>query len=113
MVLASVLAGPLLRWPATALLWLLERRERHVDPADMLATIDAECDFDVTARLGQITAPTLVIAGARDRAFTPQLFAATAARIPNSQLVLYRNRGHIGTMLDPRFGRDVAAFLNR
>jgi hypothetical protein len=26
---------------------------------------------------------------------------------------LDRNRGHIGTMLDPRFGRDIAAFLNR
>jgi pimeloyl-ACP methyl ester carboxylesterase len=112
-VLASVLAGPLMRWPATALIWLMERRERHVDPADMLATIDAECGFDVTSQLGQITAPTLVIAGARDRAFTPQLFEATAAGIPNSQLVLYPNRGHIGTMLDPRFGRDVAAFLNR
>ena len=65
-VLASVLAGPMLRVPATVLLWLLERRERHIDPSDMLATIDAECNFDVTSQLGQITAPTLVIAGARD-----------------------------------------------
>jgi pimeloyl-ACP methyl ester carboxylesterase len=79
----------------------------------MLATIDAECNFDVTSQLGQITAPTLVIAGARDRAFTPALFETTAAGIPNSQLLMYRNRGHIGTMLDPRFGRDIAAFLNR
>jgi pimeloyl-ACP methyl ester carboxylesterase len=112
-VRASVLAGPMLRLPATVLLWLLERRERHIDPSDMLATIDAECNFDVTSQLGQITAPTLVIAGARDHAFTPALFEATAAGIPNSQLLMYRNRGHIGTMLDPRFGRDIVAFLNR
>ena len=111
-VLATVLAGPMLRWPMTALLWLGERGERQHDPADMLATIDAECGYDVTARLGQIRAPTLVIAGEKDRAFTPELFAATAAGIADARLVLYPGRGHIGAMLDPRFGRDVAAFLN-
>src|SRR5262249_20515144 len=73
-VLASVLAGPLLRWPASCLLWLAARRERHIDPADMLATIDAECGFDVTNKLGRITAPTLVIGGGRDRAFSRELF---------------------------------------
>jgi pimeloyl-ACP methyl ester carboxylesterase len=110
-VLATVLAGPVLRWPMTALIWLDERRERKSDPADMLATIDAECGYDVTTRLGEIRAPTLVIAGEQDRAFTPELLAATAAGIANVRLVLYRGRGHIGAMIDPRFGRDVAAFL--
>ena len=57
-------------------------------------------------------APTLVIAGARDRAFSPELFRATAAGIPGARLILYPNCGHIGTMLNPRFGRDVAAFLD-
>jgi pimeloyl-ACP methyl ester carboxylesterase len=111
-VLATVLAGPVLRWPMTALIWLGERSERRFDPADMLAVIDAECGFDVTARLGQIQAPTLVIAGEKDRAFTPELFKTTAAGIADARLILYRGRGHIGAMLDPRFGRDVAEFLN-
>ena len=91
-MLATVLAGPMLRWPMTALLWLGERGERQHDPADMLATIDAECGYDVTARLGQIRAPTLVIAGEKDRAFTPELFAATAAGIADVRLVLYPGR---------------------
>jgi pimeloyl-ACP methyl ester carboxylesterase len=111
-VLASVLASPRFHWLATAGLWLAERRTRSVDPSDMLATIDAECGFDVTARLGEIRSPTLVIGGARDRAFSPELFQATASGIPGARLVLYPNRGHIGTMFDPRFGRDVAAFLD-
>ena len=59
-----------------------------------------------------LMAATLVIGGTRDRAFSTELFRATAAGIPGARLVLYEGRGHLGTMLDPRFGRDVAAFLN-
>jgi pimeloyl-ACP methyl ester carboxylesterase len=110
-ILASILAPPWLSRLAVIPLWIEERSQRHIDPANMLATIDAECGFDVTGRLGQITARTLVIGGTRDRAFTPELFRATAAGIPGSRLILYSGRGHIGTMMDPRFGRDVAAFL--
>jgi pimeloyl-ACP methyl ester carboxylesterase len=62
--------------------------------------------------LGSIKAATLVIAGDRDRAFSPELFRATAAGIPGARLVLYSGRGHLGTMFDSRFGRDVAAFLD-
>jgi pimeloyl-ACP methyl ester carboxylesterase len=112
-VLASVLAAPAFRWIAAAGIWLTARRERAIDPGDMLATIDAECGFDVTPRLSAITAQTLVIGGARDYAFSPELFRATAAGIPGAQLILYPRAGHLGTMLHPRFGSDVAAFLAR
>jgi pimeloyl-ACP methyl ester carboxylesterase len=111
-VLASVLAPKMLRGPAALLLWALSWQERHLDPTDMLTTIHAECEFDVTSRLGAITAPTLVVAGERDHAFSPELFRITANGIPNSCLLLYPRRGHIGALLDPRFGRDVGAFLN-
>jgi pimeloyl-ACP methyl ester carboxylesterase len=111
-LLASVLAGPMLRWPATLMLWLEEWMERDLDPSDMLATIHAECGFNVYASLSEITAPTLVIAGEDDRAFSPEQFRATADGIPNAKLVLYRNRGHVTAMFDPCFGRDVTAFLN-
>ena len=78
----------------------------------MLATIDAECGFDVTPRLGAITARTLVIGGARDHAFSPALFRATADGI-RAQLILYPRAAIWGMMLHPRFGSDVAAFLAR
>jgi len=111
-ILASILAPRWLHWPAAAALWIAERLERRTDPALMLATIDAECAFDVTDRLGRIEAPTLVIGGARDRAFSPALFQATAAGIPRGRLILYPRAGHLGTMWNPRFGRDVAAFVS-
>jgi pimeloyl-ACP methyl ester carboxylesterase len=110
-VLASVLARPLWRWPTILAIWLDEWLERNLDPGDMLAAIHAECGFDVTDRLSEIHAPTLVIAGEEDRAFSPEQFRATAAGIPGAMLVLYPGRGHISAMFDPRFGRDIAAFL--
>jgi pimeloyl-ACP methyl ester carboxylesterase len=110
-VLAPILARSLFRWPMILAIWLDEWLERNLDPADMLATIHAECGFDVTNRLAEITAPTLVIGGENDGAFSPDQFRATAQGIPGAQLVLYPRRGHISAMFDPRFGRDVAKFL--
>jgi pimeloyl-ACP methyl ester carboxylesterase len=110
-ILASVLASARWRWPATAALWLAERFESRTDPGVLLATIDAEVGFDVTARLAGIVAPTRLIAGGCDRAFPLPLVRATADAIPGAQLVVYPRAGHLGTMLHPRFGRDVAEFL--
>jgi pimeloyl-ACP methyl ester carboxylesterase len=80
------------------------------DP-DMLATIDAEDGFDLRDRLGQITAPALVVGGERDAFYGPDLFTETAALIPRGQLMLYRRKGHLGTQLDRRLATDVLAFL--
>ncbi len=111
-ILAPMLAPPWREWLMRPVLRLGERRERHVDPRVLLATIDAECGFDVRARLQNITAPVLVIAGGRDRAFPQDLVRETAAAIPGARLVVYRRSGHLGTMIHPRFGRDVSTFLD-
>ena len=84
----------------------------RLDPADFVRQSSRDVG-QLTARLREIRAPTLVIAGEGDRAFTPELLEATAAGITGARLVLYRGRGHIGAMIDPRFGRDVAGFLNQ
>jgi pimeloyl-ACP methyl ester carboxylesterase len=77
-----------------ALLWLFGPRLGPKDPSDMLIVIDAEDRFDASAQLHRITAPTLIIAGERDRNYTPELFGETAARIPGARLRLYRGKGH-------------------
>jgi pimeloyl-ACP methyl ester carboxylesterase len=80
------------------------------DPSDFVRTIEAEDAFDFHDRLGEITAPTLVVAGAEDPGYSPELFARTAHAIPNGRLVLYPGMGHPAR--GPRFARDLLAFLD-
>jgi pimeloyl-ACP methyl ester carboxylesterase len=109
----DVADSPLGRRIAGGLLWLAGPLfiRRRWDPSDMIATIEAEDAFDIKDRLREISAPTLVVGGGRDRFYPPELFAETARGIPNARLVLYDNRAHGGTFADRRFGKDVVAFL--
>ena len=95
------------------LLWLAAPLAvgRGWDPSDLIATIEAEDAFDLKDRLGEIRAPTLVIGGERDRAYSRELFVETAERIPDGRLIIYEGRGHGGTFTARRFVRDVIAFL--
>jgi pimeloyl-ACP methyl ester carboxylesterase len=76
-----------------ALLWLSGPRLAPADPADMLAVIEAEDGFDAAPQLHRIIAPTLAVAGDRDRNYTPELFRETADRIPGARLRLYPRQG--------------------
>jgi pimeloyl-ACP methyl ester carboxylesterase len=79
-------AGRACRAAFTALLWAFGPISAPHDPSDMVATIRAEDGFDATDDLGRITAPTLVIGGARDGFYAPELFEATAHGIPAVRL---------------------------
>ena len=82
------------------------------DPSDMLAVIHAEDAFDVEDRLGEITAPTLVIGGDRHLCYSTEMFRQTARGIPDARLLLYPRCGHGGTFIRRRFGSDVTGFLS-
>ena len=79
------------------------------DLRDLTITVEAEDRHCFRDRLGEITAPTLVIAGSADPFYTPLLFQETAAGIPDSRLVLYEGMRHPAR--GRRFRRQVAAFL--
>jgi pimeloyl-ACP methyl ester carboxylesterase len=70
--------------------------EENQQPFHGLAGQAAACiDHDVLAQLPKITQPTLVIGGKED-IFTPIWMAQEVAKaIPNSELFLYDNCGHI------------------
>jgi len=79
------------------------------DPSDLVVTIEAEDKHAFRDRLSQITAPTLVVAGADDPGHTEQLFRETAAGIPDARLILHPGMGHPAS--GKQFERDVLAFL--
>jgi pimeloyl-ACP methyl ester carboxylesterase len=81
------------------------------DPSDLIVTIEAEDKCDLTGRLVEITAPTLVISGTEDPFYTRASLRETAARIPDARLVLYEGKGHGAS--GRQFERDVLDFLTQ
>jgi pimeloyl-ACP methyl ester carboxylesterase len=91
--------------------WLLGPGRRVRDPSDLLVTVAAEDNFDATPQLHRITAPTLLVAGGRDRFYTPELFGETADRIPGARLALYQHKGHAGVITHKPAIREIITFL--
>lgn len=79
-----------------------------------LRQLDATLAHDTVARLGRITAPTLVLVGAEDILTPPHESVALAARIPGSELRILPRGGHGFTgEYAPQFNRAVVEFLGR
>jgi pimeloyl-ACP methyl ester carboxylesterase len=81
------------------------------DPSDLVVTIEAEDAHHFSSRLSEISAPSLVVAGADDPFYTRRLFEETAAGIPDAQLILYEGMGHPAH--GAQFARDVRIFFSR
>ena len=114
----AVLAGGLIpprrgRIPAALLASvlgpLLIRDAQGLD--DMATTIEAEDEFDLARCRAPIHAPTLIVAGADDRFYSPELFHETARLIPGSRLCLVEGRGHVTVMSDRHAKAELTAFL--
>ena len=63
--------------------------------AGYTATCTALRDADLTAQIGAIVTPTLVVAGDGDHSTPPDLVRATASRIPGARFALIPGCGHI------------------
>jgi pimeloyl-ACP methyl ester carboxylesterase len=112
----AAIGSALAATPATAaiagsLFWLVGPLLASKDPTDMIATIDAEDDFDISADLSRITAPTLVIGGERDGFYGGDHIRATADLIPGARLILYPRKGHIGTVSHKPVMTEIIRFL--
>lgn len=107
----AVAGTPLTRPLMSALLWLTGPISDPDDPTDLLVTIEAEDGFDVTDQLHRVTAPTLVVGGARDGFYSRSLFERTAHGILGARLVLYPRKSHMGTLASRPAQREIASFL--
>jgi pimeloyl-ACP methyl ester carboxylesterase len=101
---------PWLRSLLYPVLWAVAPRIRVERVSDAVTMLRAEDAFDVRDRLSAIRTETLVICGAQDYFWTPQMFAETAYRMPRGRLVMYPDAGH-AVVTDRRFAGEVAAFL--
>jgi 3-oxoadipate enol-lactonase len=87
-------------------------RYRPMSRAAYLRQLQACRAHDVSARLGDIRAPTLVLHGAADPLVRIQNGRALAAGIPGARLLTYPATGHVPEVeRAERFSRDVLAFL--
>jgi hypothetical protein len=92
----------------TAMLWVSGPLSAPRDPSDMVATIQAEDAFDVQAELGRIGAPTLVIGGARDGFYSPELLEVTARGVPDARLLVLPRGTHASVMFDHEARSELA-----
>lgn len=75
---------------------------------------EAIATFDVRARLGQITVPTLALAGQQDPATPPEMLAEITDPIPNARLIVVPETAHLlnaerPEMLNPALAEHLAA----
>jgi pimeloyl-ACP methyl ester carboxylesterase len=84
---------------------------RPGDLSDLATTIEAEDGFDLARCDGTIEAPTLIVAGARDRFYPRQLLEETQQLIPRSVLIRIPRRGHLTVLSSPRLAAAVRGFL--
>jgi pimeloyl-ACP methyl ester carboxylesterase len=88
------------------------RLEYPQPPEAAVAQVMAGVTFNVEERLGQIKAPTLVVAGTEDAVVPPQNAELLAAAIPHVKLDLIPGAGHLVIIEQAeRFNRDVIRFL--
>lgn len=71
-------------------------------------------EYDDTAELPNIHAPTLLIWGDADPIVSREMQNLLAGRIPSSELIVYPAAGHAPRLEDPgRFSTDLATFVER
>jgi 3-oxoadipate enol-lactonase len=88
-------------------------RAAKAEPASLAAAVGACVSHDMRGALAKITAPTLVVVGARDR-LTPPLHAEyLAAAIPGARLHVFDDSAHFPNIEeDKEFVRVVEGFLS-
>lgn len=106
----AMLPAPLRR-PLQPVVRMMGKSMAPEDPSDLLVTLDAEDAFDVGEQLDRVSAPTLVIGGAKDVFYTRDLFEQTAARVQDGRAHIYPDWGHGRTSASSTTAHLALGFL--
>jgi pimeloyl-ACP methyl ester carboxylesterase len=79
--------------------------------SDVMVEADAEVACDAREILPDISVPVLLVCGDEDVYFPKDVYEETARLIPDCVLRMYEGVGHVGTVMDKRFPRDVLDFV--
>jgi len=74
---------------------------QDADPAGYAGVCEALADYDVTGRLGEITAPVVTIAGAADTATPPDRLAEIAEGIEGARAIVLDGVAHLAPIEAP------------
>jgi 3-oxoadipate enol-lactonase len=89
------------------------QRRRPSDPTAWAAMAAAGARYSGGMRQTHIQAPTLILHGAADTVVDPRNSQLLAERIPNAQLMIFPDLGHLFFWEDPKgFCEHVMAFLS-
>lgn len=112
-VVVNQLFGPTARRHQPELVAQWRQRFLDQDAASMLVAIQSiMARDDVTPRLAEISAPTLVIVGEEDRDPGVMASASLAARIPGARLTVLPDTGHLAALEQPdAFESALLGFL--
>jgi pimeloyl-ACP methyl ester carboxylesterase len=97
------LGGPLMAKP------LFE--SPHYPPEDVVVEMEAEVACDARPVLPSIEAPTVLVAGTRDRIFTRHIVEETAAIIEGCRVVWIPRKGHVATCTSAKVAGEVLGFI--
>ena len=101
--------NPLLSW---ALMKLARSRGNPASPEGTHRQAQAASAVDTVGRLHLIQAPTLVMAGTKDRIVPPHASEVLASRIPNARLALLKGASHAFAIeASWRLNQEVLRFL--
>ncbi len=110
LLLAGFVQDPTVRRLLNVPMGLATRLIKIKNRSDLAIALRAEDAFDVYDQLPAIPTETLIVYGGKDYFWTQQLFADTAARMPNATALRYPQAGH-GLTTSKAFFRDVIDFL--
>jgi 3-oxoadipate enol-lactonase / 4-carboxymuconolactone decarboxylase len=74
---------------------------RRVDPEGYAGCCEALAAMDLSADVGRIAAPALVLAGSADPSAPPEVAAALAAAIPSATLLVLADAAHLAPVEQP------------
>ena len=92
----------------------ISRRLRYApDAMAYLHQVAAAATHSTQARLGEITAPTLVVHGAQDQLQAPRNAELLASGIAGAEQLILPEAGHLYVTDEPEADQAIAGFLDR